>query len=62
MSDVNFDLPKDSKITNSFKLFKVSKMSHQEARNIKFGQQYLIQRVLLGTPPQEILRSLTHIL
>ena len=38
-------------------------MSHQEARDIKFGQQVKhIQRVLLGTQTQEVLMLLTHIL
>ena len=64
---INFDFPKNSKMTINFELFKVSKMtslkiniisSHGEARNIKFGQQVcLIQRVPLGTPPQEVLTS-----
>ena len=35
--------------------------SHGETRNIKFGQQVnLIQRVPLGTPPQEVVMSLPH--
>ena len=64
---INFDFPKNSKMTINFKLLKVSKMtslkiniisSHGEARNIKFGQQVcLIQKVPLGTPPQEVLMS-----
>ena len=34
---------------------------HGEARSIKFGQQLnLIQRVPLGTLPQEVLTSLPH--
>ena len=35
--------------------------NHREARNIKFGQQVnLIQRVPLGTPPQEVATSLPY--
>ena len=35
--------------------------SHGEARNIKFGEQVnLIQKVLLGTPPQEVVTPLPH--
>ena len=35
--------------------------SQGEARNIKFGHQVnLIRRVLLGTPPQEVVMLLTH--
>ena len=35
--------------------------SQGEARNIKFGHQVnLIQRVLLGTPPQGVVMLLTH--
>ena len=53
---VNFELLKVSQIT-SLKIYIIS--SHGEARNIKFGQQVnLIQRVPLGTPPQEVLMSL----
>ena len=67
---VNFNLLKVNKMTVNFELLKVRKItslkiymisSHGEARNIKFGQQVnLIQRVPLGTPPQEVLMSLPH--
>ena len=68
---INFHLLKVRKITINFELFKVSKMTSLkmfiylqswEARNIKFGQQVnLYQRVILGTPAQEVLTSLSHI-
>ena len=52
---INFELLKVSKITS----LKIS--SHGEARNIKFRQQVnLIQRVPLGTLPQEVVTSLPH--
>ena len=52
---INFELLKVIKIT-SLKIF-----SHGEARNIKFGQQVnLIQRIPLGTLPQEVVMSLPH--
>ena len=64
---VNFDLPKVSKMSINFKLLKVSKItslkisSQGEVRNIKFGQQVnLIQRVSLGTLPQEVVISQPH--
>ena len=35
--------------------------SHEEARNIEFGQQVnIIETVPLGTPPQEVVMSLAH--
>ena len=35
--------------------------SYGKARNIKFGQQVnIIERVPLGTPPQEVMMSLAH--
>ena len=62
---VDFDLPKVNKININFELLKVSKMtslriyisSHGEARNIKFGHLINIQRVSLGTLPQEVVMS-----
>ena len=53
---MKFELLKVDKIT-SLKIF-----SHVEARNIKFRQLVnLIQRVPLGTLPQEVVTSLPHI-
>ena len=61
MSRVKLSQISQSEQNDQFKNLYIS--SHQEARNIKFGQQVnLIQRALLGTPPQEVLMSLTHIL
>ena len=61
MSRVKLSQISQSEQNDQFKNLYIS--SHQEARNIKFGQQVnLIQRALLGTQPQEVLMSLTHIL
>ena len=61
MSRVKLSQTSQSEQNDQFKNLYIS--SHQEARNIKFGQQVnLIQRALLGTQPQEVLMSLTHIL
>ena len=58
MSRDNFHLPKVSKIIINFELLKVS---HGEARNIKFEQPVnLIQRVPLSTLPQQVVKSLPH--
>ena len=63
---VNFVLPKVSRMTINFELLNdqfenLYISSHGEARNIKFGQQVnLIQRVQLGTPPQEVVMALAH--
>ena len=49
-----------SQQNDHFEIYNI--FSHGEARNITFGQQVnLIQRVLLGTLPQEILTSVPHI-
>ena len=60
-------MPKVSKMNINWELLKVSKMinlkisSHEEARNIEFGQQVnIIERVPLGTPPQVVQMSLAH--
>ena len=56
MSRVKLSQTSQSEQNDQFKNLYIS--SHQEARNIKFGQQVnLIQSALLGTPPQEVLMS-----
>ena len=62
LNDFHFEPLKVNKMTSS----KIYISSHGEAtslpRNIKFRHQVnLIQRVLLGTPPQEVPMSLPHI-
>ena len=60
--------PKSVKLLSILKCSKLAKWpvwksisSHGKARNIKFGQQVnLIQRVPLGTPPQEVATSLPY--
>ena len=62
-------LPQVSKMSISFKLLKVSKMtslkiyisSYRQVRNIKFDQQVnIIERVPLGTPPLAVVMTLAH--
>ena len=60
-------MPKVIKMSINFELLKVDRIisfkisSHEEAKNIKFGKQVnLIQRILLGTLPQEVVMSLPH--
>ena len=62
---VSFDMPKVSKMNINCELLKeeahLKISSHEEARNIKFGQQVnIIERVPLGTPPQVVQMSLAH--
>ena len=56
-------------MTTNFELLKITKMSSlkiyissvMEKLETKFGQQVnLIQRILLGTPPQEVVTSLLY--
>ena len=51
---VNFELLKVNKMTS----LKIYISSHEEGRNIKFGEQInFIMRVRMGTPPQEEVTS-----
>ena len=56
---ISFELLKVSKLTSFDQIYSnLYIFSHGEARNIKSGNQVnLIQRVLLGTLPQEVLKS-----
>ena len=70
---VSLNLPKVIKMNINCELLKVSKMpyfvspvyiyvsSHEEARNIEFGQQVnIFESAPLGTPPQVIVVSLAY--
>ena len=71
MSKVHFELPKVRKMTIYFKLLKVSKMTSLEIYispitekleiDVSFRLQVsLIQKVLLGTPHQQVVTLLSH--
>ena len=55
--NINFELLKVSKMTS----LKIYISGHRKARNVKFGQQVnIIEKVPLGTPPQEVMMLLAH--
>ena len=64
MNRVSFDLPKVSRMNINFELLQFENLcisSHEEARNIKFGQQVnIIERVPLGFHLQVVVMSLAH--
>ena len=63
----DFDLLKSAKMNINFEVLKIDQFenlylsSHGEARIIKFGHQVnMSEKVPLGTPPHEVLMSLSH--
>ena len=63
MNRVSFDFPKVSRMNINFELLQFENLcisSHEEARNIKFGQQVnIIERVPLGAS-QAVVMTLAH--